>query len=51
MPYNFQFAFLGCQHNYLARVTLISTEGFPQDDSLTETWVITDIKFQAEEIY
>ena len=37
MPYNFQFAFMGCQHNYLARVTKISSSGVPQDASITRT--------------
>jgi hypothetical protein len=30
MPFNFQFAFLGAQHNYLARVMRVNVDGVPQ---------------------
>ncbi|KAH7370939.1 hypothetical protein BKA65DRAFT_532463 [Rhexocercosporidium sp. MPI-PUGE-AT-0058] len=43
MSSNFQFAFLGCQNNYLASVTEITTSERPVGPSITETYGLPDI--------
>ncbi|KAH7413515.1 hypothetical protein BKA64DRAFT_661166 [Cadophora sp. MPI-SDFR-AT-0126] len=47
MSSNFQFAFLGCQNNYLASVTEITASERPVGPSITETYGLPDI-FAAE---
>ncbi|KAH6717516.1 hypothetical protein BKA61DRAFT_715798 [Leptodontidium sp. MPI-SDFR-AT-0119] len=43
MSSNFQFAFLGCQNNYLASVTDITTSERPVGPSITETYGLPDV--------
>ncbi|KAK0122515.1 hypothetical protein ONS95_010743 [Cadophora gregata] len=47
MSSNFQFAFLGCQNNYLASVTEITASERPVGPSITETYGLPD-GFAAE---